>query len=253
MAIAASPVFGLHTPSIRGMNMTSLNRFAAVLAFALFSSQVQAAEFSLLSGTVTPEAYGNSYTATVDGLSLTASAWSTTGKRNAFETAALELAPGFGLGVCNRDEGLNCGTWKNAQALGNKGADDLILFRFSSPVSLNTLSTLQFGGDSDLSLWAGSGAINLNGMTPDTLGTASLYSNTRNTDTTRSVSLASFGGTYDWLAVSARIGQNNDFAKLQSLMVNPVAQPVPEASTWMTMLAGLGLIGFAVGRRRTRT
>jgi hypothetical protein len=234
------------------MNMTSFNRFAVVLAFALFSSQAQAIEFSLVSGAVAPETYGNSYSATVDGLSLTASAWSTSGKHNAFETAELEIYPGYGMGVCNRDEGANCGSWNNAHALGNKGADDLILFRFSSAVSLDTLSMRQFGGDSDLSLWAGNGAISLNGMTPGTLGTASLYSSTSSWNTSKSVSLAAFSGTYDWLAVAARIGQKNDFAKLQSLTVNPVAQPVPEAATWMTMLAGLGLVGFAVGRR-TRT
>lgn len=231
--------------------MTAFNRFTAILGFVLVSSQVQAVEFSLTSGAVAPDAYGNTYSATVNGLTLTASAWSGTGRRNAFETAELEIYPGFGLGVCNRDEGINCTTNNNAHALGNKSADDLILFRFSSAVSLKTLSMLQFGGDSDLSLWAGTGAIGLNGMTPSALGTASLYSNTSSANTIKSVSLNTFTGTYDWLAVAARIGEKNDFAKLQSLTIEPVTQPVPEAETWTMLLAGLGLVGFAV-RRRTR-
>jgi hypothetical protein len=236
------------------MDMTTFNQFSAVLGFALFASQVQAVDFSLVSGSVTPPAYGNTYTATVDGLTLTASAWSDTAQNRQhrqFESAALKIDPGFGMGVCNQVEKLNCMA-NNADALGNKVADELILFSFSSAVSLKTLSMLQFGTDSDLSLWAGTGSINLNGMTPDTLGAASLYSNTSLENATRSVSLAAFSGTYDWLAVAARIAQNDDFATLQSLTVEPVAHPVPEAKTWTMLLAGMALVGFAV-RRRTRT
>jgi hypothetical protein len=236
------------------MNMTDYTPFAAVLGFALFSSQVQAVDFSLVSGAVTPAAYGNTYTATVDGLTLTASAWSDTAQNKQFgqfESAALKIDPGFGMGVCNQVEKLNCMA-NNTDALGNKVADELILFSFSSAVSLKTLSMLQFGTDSDLSLWAGTGPVNLNGMRPDTLGTASLYSNTSPANTTRNVSLAAFSGTYDWLAVAARIGHKDDLATLQSLMVEPVAQPVPEAETWTMLLGGVGLVGFAV-RRRTRT
>ena len=229
--------------------MIAFNRFAAILGLALVSAQAQAVEFSLVSGAVSPEAYGNTYTATVDGLTLTASAWSSTGRRSAFETAELEIYPGFGMGVCNRDEGINCAGANYSHALDNKGADDLILFSFSGAVSLKSLTMLQFGGDSDLSLWAGTGAIDLNGMTPTALGTANLYSNTSSTNTVKGVSLGAFTGTYDWLAVAARVGQNNDFAKLQSLTITPVAQPVPEAETWVMLLAGVGLIGFAVRRR----
>ena len=59
-------------------------------------------------------------------------------------------------------------------------------------------------------------------------------------------------GLYDWVAIAANataIDRFADYAKLQSLTVNPVAQPVPDAATWMTMLAGLGLVGFRVSRR----
>jgi MYXO-CTERM domain-containing protein len=226
--------------------MTFINRFAVLLGLALFSAQAQAVEFSFVSGTVTPDAWGNSYSATVDGLTLTASAWAGTGRRDAFETAALSMQSG-GLGVCNRDEGLHCDTY--SRALDNRGAADLILFRFSRAVGLDTLTLRQAGSDSDLSVWAGSGAIDLNGMARDALGTATMISPAGD-DAIRSAALGGpFTGSYDWLAVSARLNQRNDFANLLALSVVPVSQPVPEAGTWAMLLAGLGLIGFVVRRR----
>lgn len=232
--------------------MNAFNRFAAILGLVLVSAQAQAVEFSLVSGAVPPEAYGNTYTTTLNGLTLTASAWSSTGRRSAFETAELEIYQGVGMGVCNRDEGIKCADKNYSHALDNNGADDLILFSFSSAVSLKFLTMLQLEGDSDLSLWAGRGAISPGGMQAGALGTATLFGNTSSTNAIKSISLDTFTGTYDWLAVATRIGQKNDFAMLQSLTIAPVTQPVPDAATWMTMLAGLGLVGFAV-KRRTRT
>lgn len=228
--------------------MNAFNRYAAILGLALASAQAQAVEFSLVSGAVTPEAYGNTYSATLDGLTLTASAWSATGRHGAFETAELNIRPGFGMGVCNRDEGIDCSDKNNSQTLDNKSGADLILFSFSGAVSTKSLTMFQFGGDSDLSVWAGTGAFSPTSKTAGDLGTASLFENASNVNGIRSVNLA-VAGTYDWLAVAARIGQKNDFAMLQSLTVEPVAQTVPEVETWVMLLAGLGLVGFAVRRR----
>jgi len=230
--------------------MTLFNRFAALLGIALVSAQAHAVDVSFTSGAGLAQSYGNTYTTTVDGLTISASAWSSTARANQFGQAALTLTPGFGLGVCSSQEKANCTAKNFADALGNKGADDLILFTFSSAVNLQSLSMLQFGGDSDLSIWAGAGAFSPAGLKASLIGTATLYDNISNVNTVKTVSLASFTGSYDWIAVAARIGQNNDFAKLQSLTINPVAQPVPDAATWMTMLAGLGLVGFRVSRRQ---
>lgn len=237
--------------------MNALNRYAAILGFALVSAQAQAIEFSFTSGAaVSPVAFGNTYSATTDGLTLAASAWSDTAwskktRTNLFESAALTIVPGFGMGVCDQDGKLNCTSKNNDDALGNKDADDLVVFSFSSKVSLQSLTTYQVGTDSDLSLWAGSGAFSPDGMRSSAIGTATLYQNTNTVAGIRIVDLSTFTGSYDWLAVAARIGDKNDFAKLQSLTVTPVTQPVPDAATWMTMLAGLGLVSFAV-KRRTR-
>ena len=133
-------------------------------------------------------------------------------------------------------------------ALDNKGGTDLILFRFSSAVHLDNLTLLQFGGDSDLSLWAGSGNLTPANLKPSALGSASSFSNSSRINDIKSVDLSNFTGAYDWLAVSARLAQANDFAKLRTLNVQAVATPVPEADSWAMLLAGLGLVGFAARR-----
>lgn len=221
---------------------------SALLGAALFSAQAAAVEFTFVSGNPAPEAFGNSYAQTLDGLTTTVTAWSTTGRGGRYQTAELEIYAGYGMGVCSRSEGINCSSSGNMHALDNKGADDLILFRFSSAVQLDSLTLRQFGGDSDLSIWAGSGSLNLDGAKPAALGSATLFSNNSIINDIKTVDLSSFTGAYDWLAVSARLAQENDFAKLQTLTVQ-AATPVPEADNWIMLLAGLGLVGFAVRRR----
>ena len=234
--------------------MNTFIRYAATLGLTLLSAQAQAIEFSFTSGAaVPPAAFGNTYIATTDGMALAASAWSDTARSkkpraDLFESAALSFATD-GMGVCDQNGKPNCTSKNNDDALGNKGTGDLILFSFSSAVSLQSLTMYQVGKDSDLSLWAGSGTFSPDGMTPSAIGTATLYQNTNTVAGIRTVDLSTFTGSYDWLAVAARIGEKDDFAKLLSLTVTPVAQPVPDAATWMTMMAGLGLVGFAVNRR----
>ncbi len=230
--------------------MKTSNKLIATLTFALISTQIHAVQFSFLQSPVTPKTFGNSYSATVNAITLSATAWSTTGSGGKFQTAELEIYPGYGMGVCNRDEGVNCSSGGNNHALDNHGADDLILFSFSSAVKLDTLKLLQFGGDSDLNLWAGSGIINLNGVAPSALGSATLITNNKNANTIRTINLHTpLNGSYTWFAVAPSIGEDNDYVKLQSLTISRFTQPVPEPETWAMMLTGLGLIGFAVRRR----
>jgi len=226
--------------------MNAFNRFAAILGFALVTAQAQAVDFSFTPapGTLT-QGSGNTYTYTdaVSGLTLTATAWLNANRAEKFQAATLSIA-NDGMGIC---AGFNCATSTLDNANGGSG---MILFSFSSAVNLQSLNLQQFGSDSDLSLWAGTGStFSPANKKPTKLGTATLIENTNSVAGLRSVNLAAFTGAYDWIAVAARVGQFDDFAKLKSLTVSPVAQPVPDPATWMTMLAGLGLVGFAVNRR----
>lgn len=213
--------------------------YAALLGLALASAQAQAVDFAFTSVTGT-------LTDALSGLTVTASAWSGTATGNQFESATLSYSTN-GLGVFSSGENKQA---NNADALSNKSATELVLFSFSSAVSLQSLVTYQAGKDSDLNLWAGTGAFSPSGLLPSALpGSAAQFDNSINANGIRTVDLSTFAGSYDWLAISARLAQSDDFVKLTSLAVTPVAQPVPDAATWMTMLAGLGLVGFAVNRR----
>jgi hypothetical protein len=230
--------------------MSAFNRYAAILGFALVSAQASAVDVSFTSGTLSSTASGNTYTATdtLSGLTLTATAWSNANKAGNFQVATLAMAKD-GLGACTS----NC---KSDSTLNNtinrtSASGDLILVTFSQAVNLQSLSLQQSGKDSDLSLWAGTGAFSPAGLKASQLGTATPYINTNSVAGSRTVSLTTFTGSYDWLAIATSVANldKTDYAKLKSLTVNPVAQPVPDPTTWMTMLAGLGLVGFRVSRR----
>ena len=227
--------------------MIAFNRILAVLGLVLASTQAQAVpiSFSFVSGLGSlTSGIGNSYTYTTSGVTLTATAWWTPykggGKSGNFQTATLSSDPLYGLGVCPTS---SCATSTLDNASGGSG---MILFSFSSPVSLQALNLQQFNTDSDLSLWAGTGSLNPLTKSPSKLNAATPFDNTNALPGSRTVNLTSFSQTYNWIAVAASIGQLDDFAKLTSVTVTT---PVPETATWVTMLAGVGLVGFRVRRR----
>lgn len=235
--------------------MTAFNRIIAVLGLVLASTQAQAVpiSFSFVSGLGTlTQGSGNSYTYTdpTSGVALTATGWWTQFKANRslnFTAATLTSDPSYGLGVCAGTSNCATTTLDNAG-----GGSDMILFSFSAPVTLQALNLQQFNSDSDLSVWAGTGALKASSTNPSKLDSLAVALSINNTDTlpgSRSINLTSFSGTYNWIAVAAGIGQINDFAKLTSLTVATPTIPVSETATWVTMLAGVGLVGFRVRRR----
>src|SRR3569623_2457055 len=106
-----------------GADMTPFNRFVAILDIALVSVQAHAVDVSFTSGAGLAQSYGNTHTTTVDGLTISASAWSSTARANQFEQAALPLTPGFGLGVCSSQEQAHSTAKHIPDALGNNGAE----------------------------------------------------------------------------------------------------------------------------------
>jgi hypothetical protein len=227
--------------------MTAISRSTLILT-ALLSAPAGAIEFQLHGGSVSG-GFGNARTQTLEGVSVTATAWSTTGRGNRYQTAELGVFGTLGMGVCNRDEGPGCGARDASHALDNAAGKDLILFSFSAPVRLGGLTLAQIGTDSDLSLWAGTTTPDLEGSKSSSLGAATHADSRLTGYQMKTVDLSGFSGQYNWLAVSSRLAQANDIARLHKLTVYAPVTPVPEADTWAMLMAGLGLVGYTVRRR----
>ena len=194
-------------------------------------------------------ANSDTFTQTVGGVTITATAWNSTSASAGFNTAELfksGSAPTYiGLGVCNSGEGTHTtglASCTNTEGyLDNSGSLDLILFMFSSPmdptqITLNT--TIHEGTDTQ---WWYSNLTSLTGQSLNTLGAPSgtSSSTTINLSGVQSVSSVIF---------SARVGQSDDGVKVTSLSVNP--SPVPEPATFG--MAGIALVGLGLIRKRSK-
>ena len=109
-------------------------------------------------------AFGNQRAFSQNGITVTATAWGYTadlwkGTDNGFQTAALGQWP-TGLGVCNRAEGASCGSPDHQ--VDNRGADDWVLFQFSTQVDPLSVRIDPYGAwDTDVSYWVGNVAPSL--------------------------------------------------------------------------------------------
>jgi hypothetical protein len=193
-------------------------------------------------------ANGDTFTQTVGGVTLTATAWNSTSASTAFATAELfksGSAPIYvGLGVCNSAEGTHTtgfASCTNTEGyVDNSGSLDLILFTFSSPmdptqITLNT--TIHNGTDTQ---WWYSNLTSLAGQSLNSLGApgGTSSSTTINLSGVQSVQSVIF---------SARQGQSDDGVKVTSLSLTPSA--VPEPATFG--MAGIALVGLGLIRKRT--
>jgi hypothetical protein len=195
-------------------------------------------------------ANGDAFTETLGGVTLTATAWSTTG--GTFSTAELfksGSSPDYiGLGVCDSTEGTHTngisGCTNTEGYVDNSGPTDFILFVFNTPLdpSQITLNTAIHEG-TDTQFWY-SNLTSLGGVTTlSSLGApnGTSSSTTINLNGVQSVTSVIF-------AASSARNQDNDGVKVTSLSVNSAAVPEP-ASFGM---AGLALVGLGLLRRRVR-
>ncbi len=244
-------------------------KFTLLAVGALFlSMSAQATSLSLdftSSGGVdtgdTGGAFGNVRTYTNDGVTVTVTAWGLTGHSDTtFQTANLGQYTGtnLGLGVCNQNEGNNCDS--PTHQVDNAGANDFVLFQFSSVLtSPITITITPYGTyDRDVTYYTGTAASGLN-LTGDALSGLSAVGlgNMQNSpssisSSTRTVTLTISGGINSILFGAAVAGDSNpDYFKINGLTANVSGAPEPATNALVgATLVGLCALARRVNRRR---
>lgn len=215
--------------------------------------------------------FANTRSKTVDGVMVTASAWSNTvGSANTnIESAYLGSYSG-GLGVTNRDgpnadanEGTPTITVSPEHGVDNNQRYDSVLLHFSSAVNLLSVAIGFKDTDADISVLASNGAAlagrAYDGATGLVAAGWDIIGNYSNLSTSSAQSIANTTFATDWLILAynpafgavgqSGFGSGNDYFKLSA--ITGVKRPpgnAPEPGT--AFLLGAAMIGGLWSRRR---
>lgn len=246
----------------------------AILSASLLSlATVPAAQaatffFNLVGNSALDGTDGNArlFSATTAGttINVRATAWSVSSGvvRNAFLGAY-----GNGLGVTNRGEG--DGSSGNSHTTDNSGRTDFILFQFDKQVeflsgrftgyelcrdcTIDTDASIDFG--TTATAWnSGLGLDNTNLSVVNGLLNGAGYEATGGSSSgVRDLQPGAPGQKVGniWMVASSFINQDGkkDSFKFDDLSVSYI-DPLPEPGSWALMLAGFGMVGFSLRRRK---
>lgn len=222
-------------------------KYVAGIAGAMLlaaAAPATATTFTFTSGTntATHGTAGNNVTLpSVDGITVTATGWSTDTLSSSPEAAYVGRYQ-MGLGVTNTNEA-NGDTF-NAHVVDNVGSYDFIRLDFSKAVKLTGITlnafTVNGGFSTDSDAWVsyGSGSLATNWSSYLANG-VSVASGTAFSSTVASTT---------WLIGAARVSTDRDDG-FKIGAVTAVAA-VPEPATWAMMILGFGLVGGALRRRQ---
>lgn len=196
--------------------------------------------------------FGNTYTFNNLGITATITAWGLTG------SSGTRFQPGqlgrwsFGMGVCNANEGANCGSPDHQ--VDNANGVDFVLIQFSSPILLSSVQIQPYGNyDTDVSYFTGNTAagLNLNGKSIAdlaALGFGAVSTDLANASTNaRSVVINS--SPVNALLFGARLPGGDpqcDYFKVQVISGSSVPEPATLG------LVGLALLAAGLVRRRPK-
>lgn len=223
--------------------------------------------FDLVGNSSTSGSFGNArtFSATTGSttINVQATAWRVSSNvvRNAFLGAY-----GNGLGVTNRSEGTG---GNNTHTVDNSSGVDFILFQFDKPVEFlsgrftayklcdsctaDTDATIDFG--TTASAWnSGLGLDNQNISVVNTLLNGAGYEALGGSSSgIRDLQPGAPGQKVGniWMVASSFINQDGkkDSFKFDDLAVSYI-DPLPEPGSWALMLAGFGMVGFSLRRRK---
>jgi hypothetical protein len=196
--------------------------------------------------------FPNALTFTVDGNTVTASAWADTGAGSTFEGATV-AREWTGLGSCNSAELGDCVSFPSTESthqVDNQAEQEWVLLVFDGAYLFDSLVHSPFGeADRDASYWIGNIDPNqsLAGLTySDLTGIGFGDRIDTSAEFGRGTVTIDFGGaTGNAILIGAALGQSDDRLKIASVQASVV--PLP-ASAWL-MLSALGMLICAAKRR----
>ena len=210
-------------------------------------------------GTSGNSAFGDTLTSTVAGLTVTESAWyvANTSSTTKFRTAALDLYNGYGLTVCSQPEGQGCGS--PYHQVDNSNGVEFVLFQFSSPVNLSSVSLYVYaaignnGSDADMTYYTATTGLTTN-TTLGSLGAGTNVNqncagNNGTACTGQILTDALTGTNVSYLLVGASVPNTDGVT--DAFKINSLTVTTPEPATLGTIALAMVLMGLAAWRRRT--